>query len=543
MKLALDLSLNKLALKNFATFEDQTVLFHKNFNAIVGETGSGKSLILDALQLILGHRADKKLIRKNCDFTIIEASFTCTNLNIKNYFNNIGFPFDEDEVLIKRIIYKTGKTKSFLNHQNCALSILVDFSKNFIDLVGQFENQKLLSENYQLALLDDYSKDKAIIKEYRDCFSQLLSTQTHLDSLRIQNTQISQKMDYLNFQISELEKLNPSIDDEKNLILLKKNFQDAESKKELLLEVNSIFDGDNSNSGLINQLNRLSNLIDDNLLSDELYNKFHTAKDTLSDINYSLNLSDDIENDQDELESTLQRLDDYQRLKRKFNTDTENLLVIFRDFKSERDEVENIDKSINLYEERLSELQLECYELAKKVHSTRVIAAKSLSAELTHEIQFLKMRGATVDIRLTEKEELTQNGISVISLMAETNPGEGFYKIKDIASGGELSRILLSLRKVLASKDSISIFLFDEIDTGIGGETALSIGKTLQNVSIDSQVIAITHLPQIATYADKLVLVEKKHIVSNNEERTISIVNEVEGAEIETEVNQMNPLG
>jgi DNA repair protein RecN (Recombination protein N) len=542
MKLALDLSLNKLALKNFATFEDQTVQFHKNFNAIVGETGSGKSLILDALQLILGHRADKKLIRKNCDFTIIEASFNCTNQNIKSYFNNIGFPFDEDEVLIKRIIYKTGKTKSFLNHQNCALSILVDFSKNFIDLVGQFENQKLLSGTYQLALLDDYSKDKTLVKEYKSKFTDLLETQTHLESLRIQNTQISQKTDYLNYQIAELEKLNPSIEDEKELIQQKKTFQESETKKELLSEVNSIFDGDVSNSGLLNQLNRLSSLLDSQLLADDLFNKFHIAKDTLADINYSLNQHNFIEGDQDELEVTLQRLDEYQQVKRKFNTDTENLLVIYRDFKTERDDVENIDKSITLYEERLSELQLECYDLAKKLHAMRIQAANDLSSELTHEIQFLKMRGATVDIRITEKEELTQSGISVISLMAETNPGEGFYKIKDIASGGELSRILLSLRKVLASKDSISIFLFDEIDTGIGGETALSIGKTLQNVSVDSQVIAITHLPQIATYADKLVLVEKKHIIDNNEERTISVVNEVEGKAIKTEVTLMNPL-
>ena len=188
--MSLNLSLQKLTLKNFATFEDQIVNFDKKFNAIVGETGSGKSLILDALQLILGHRADKKLIRKNCEFSIIEASFSCENINIKKYFNDIGFPFDEDEVLIKRIIYKTGKTKSFLNHQICALSTLIDFSKNFIDLVGQFENQKLLSESYQLALLDDYSNEKKLQSNYNRCFEELVKTQKQLISLKSKNLEM-----------------------------------------------------------------------------------------------------------------------------------------------------------------------------------------------------------------------------------------------------------------------------------------------------------------------------------------------------------------
>lgn len=542
MKFAFDLSLHKLALKNFATFDDQTVLFHKNFNAIVGETGSGKSLILDALQLILGQRADRKLIRKDCDFTVIEATFHCTNSYIKKYFNDVGFPFDDDEILIKRIIFKTGKTKSFLNHQGCSLQVLTDFSRNFIDLVGQFENQKLLSENYQLALLDDYSGKKSLSREYKEKFASLIETRNHLESLRLQNTQIVQKLDYLNFQISELEKLDPSVEDEHVLITQKKSFQDFEKNQELIIKINQIFEGGADGDGLINSLNSLSSLLDPKMLSEDLVNQFHIARDTLNDINYAVNQSSSTELDPQELESTLQRLDDYQRLKRKFNTDTENLLTIYKDFVVQRDEIENTDKSIDLYEERLSSLQLECYELAKNLHIMRTESAKRLSEELTNEIQFLKMKGATIDIRLSEKEELTSNGISVIALMAETNPGEGFFKIKDIASGGELSRILLSLRKVLASKDSISIFLFDEIDTGIGGETALSIGRTLQNVSKDSQVIAITHLPQIATYANKLIFVEKKHIIENKIERTISIVKEVEGEDISSSVSTMNPL-
>lgn len=541
--MSLNLSLQKLTLKNFATFEDQIVNFDKKFNAIVGETGSGKSLILDALQLILGHRADKKLIRKNCEFSIIEASFSCENINIKKYFNDIGFPFDEDEVLIKRIIYKTGKTKSFLNHQICALSTLIDFSKNFIDLVGQFENQKLLSESYQLALLDDYSNEKKLQSNYNRCFEELVKTQKQLISLKSKNLEISQKLDYINFQINELESLSPSLEEEVSLLDKKKDFQLMERRQEIINEVNNIFDGDNHNSGLLASLNRLENLLSDSVVSSEQISQYHQAKEILQDLNYSLNQNNQECADEENLEVIMQKLDAYQKLKRKFNTDTEGLIQIHANFLTERDEIQNIDKSISLYEERVTKLQLQAYDLAKQLHQSRIIAAKNLSSELTKEVQFLKMNGATIDIKLTEREELTSSGITVINLLAETNPGEGYYKIKEIASGGELSRILLSIRKVLSSKDSISIFLFDEIDTGIGGETALTIGKTLQNVSRKSQVIAITHLPQIATYTDKLVLVEKKLIYSGKDERTISVVNEVSGTSIKDEVTAMTPLG
>ena len=537
-----DLSLQQLTLKNFATFNDQVVNFDKRFNAIVGETGSGKSLILDALQLILGHRADKKLIRKGCDFSVIEASFSCSTKNIQKYFNNLGFPFDDNEIVIKRIIYKTGKTKSFLNHQSCSLTVLTDFARNFIDLVGQFENQKLLSETYQLALLDDYSSHQNLAREYSQKYNDLLQTKNQLDQLRLQNTQIAQKLDYLNFQINELEKLNPTVEDEEELIQKKKEMQNLEARKASLFEVNSLFEGTDSSNGLFSSLNRLEHLITSDFSDENNLNLFHQAKELLNDLNYALNQDSTIDISEEEFEAVLSRLDSYQRLKRKFNADTKELINLYNDFLTERDEVENIDKSITLYEERYSDLQDECFSIAKQLHQKRIQAAKELSQALTSEIQNLNMKGATIDIRLFEKEELSQNGISVIHLMAETNPGEDFHKIKDIASGGELSRILLSMRKVLSSKDSISIFLFDEIDTGIGGETALSIGKTLKNVSEKSQVIAITHLPQIATYTDKIIFVEKKHIIENDTERTISSVKEIEGANIKDEVSAMNPL-
>lgn len=536
------LNLKNLSLKNFATFDDQEIQFENNFNAIVGETGSGKSLILDALQLILGHRADKRLIRKDCDFSIIEATFKCRDSSIKDYFFELGFPFEDEEVLIKRVLYKTGKTKSFLNHQACSLTTLVDFSKKFIDLVGQFENQKLLSEIYQLQLLDHYANHSNLQRKYKSSFDELIQTINHLKEFKENFHEINQRLDYINYQIHELEKLSPSVERENELLKAKKSFQNLHENKAKMDKINFIFEGSDDQLGILTQFDLLQREVDLNLVDQKTLDQLINAKEILSEINYSINTLSFEEFSEQEINDVFEELDNYQVLKRKFNVDTQGLVDLVEKFKTERDELDNIDKSVSLYEERVEKLKREAYSIALDLHNSRLNAAKKLSTDLTNEIQNLRMTGATIDINLSENEDLSHTGITKIHLLAETNPGEGYYKVKDIASGGELSRILLAIRKVLSTKDSISIFLFDEIDTGIGGETALSIGEKLSQVSKSSQVIAITHLPQIANFSDKLIKVSKGTVKMSGSERTVSMVQELIGADLKEEVKSMTSL-
>lgn len=536
------LYLQEMTLKNFATFEDQRVSFSNQFNSIIGETGSGKSLILDAIQLILGHRADKKLIRFASDFSTIEATFHCSNPQIKEFFFDNGFPFDSDEVVIKRILYKSGKTKSYLNHQSCSLSMLSLFSSQFIDLVGQFENQKLLSEPYQLQLLDSYAKLNEPILEYSKVYNQILETEKKIKTLTESNQQAASRLDYINFQITELEKLNPTPEDEKELIQQKKKYQDFEVYKKNLFEINVLFNGEDHIKGLFTTLNRIETLLSDNIANPEQFSSFILAKDTLSDLNYSLNLTATQELDEEAFEEIIDKLDIYQKLKRKFNTTTEGLVTIYQDFITEKDQIKNLNQNLDELEKQLTEHKNLAFKLATQIHEKRVSGAKKLSKALTLSIHELKMEGATIKISLEKTPQLNKMGMSSINFNAETNQGEGFFKVKDIASGGELSRILLAVRKVLSSNDSISIFLFDEIDSGIGGETALSIGKSLQDVAKSSQVIAITHLPQIANFSQKLILVNKNTIDKKNVTRTVSQIQEVMGAQLKEHVISMNPL-
>lgn len=536
-----NLKLLTLNLQNFATFEDQIIRFGDKFNAIVGETGSGKSLILDALQLVLGQRADKKIIRKDCEFACVEAVFTTDDPAIRNYFLDMGHPF-EDEIVIKRIILKSGSSKAYLNYQQCPISSLATAGKRFIDLVGQFENQKLFSEKYQLSLLDNFADNKSLNEAYSLEYQRYMDQLESLKRLRESEKETSQRLDYINFQLQELESLSPDELEEKELKDKKEKCMELESNKKLLEEINFYFEGAEEQLGLQSIMSKLERaLVKSKSLNSEILDKFRAAWEDLREINFLLNKDLDFELSDSELASVIDRLDTYKKLQRKFGTDTAGLVQQVNEFSKEKEKLENIDTDLKTLEARTNTTLKDLGALAKKLHIKRGEAAKRLSGLLTKAVRELKMDGASFDIKLHEGE-LTSTGITKISLNAETNPGEGFFRVKDIASGGELSRILLALRQVLSSRDSVSIFLFDEIDTGMGGETAFHIGKSLSRVSEHSQVIAITHLPQIASFSDKLLEVRKEVKEIKGENRTVSSVTEIIGESIRERVNEMTPL-
>lgn len=503
------LILKTLTLNNFATFVNQEIEFGEKFSVIVGETGSGKSLILDALQLIFGHRADKKIIRKGASFSTVEAVFHCNDKAIRNYFEELGHPFSDDEIIIKRIISSEGSSKSYLNFQQCSLSTLNTIAKRHIDLVGQFDNQKLLSDDYQLKLLDDYSKlDKHRI-EYQKEFKKLKSLEKEILDITENARTLSQRKDYLEFQINEMERVNPSVVDENELINKKDEMLNFQKKTESYTEVNHLLS--ESQNSILSQMNRLISKAENNdLFDEEDYSKFLESKDYLEDLSFKISKKLSPNEDESELQTIIESLDSYQKLKRKFSCDTSQLEDLYKNFISEYSQIEESGTQLSNLHTLLQSSKETCWTKAHELHELREKYAKKFSKQLSKKVKDLRMEGATLKVSVLECDELNKDGISKISFQAETNSGEGFFKVKDIASGGELSRILLSLRQILSQGDTVSVFLFDEIDTGIGGETAVSIGKALTEVASHSQVIAITHLPQIAKFSDHLIDVSKK---------------------------------
>ncbi len=523
------LFLKSLNLVNFATFENQEITFFSGLNAITGETGSGKSLILDALQLIFGQRADKKIIRRGADFSSIEAIFESTDKNVFTYLHHMGFPVDGNEIIIKRIIYSNESTKNFLNFQNCPLSTLQSFARTFIDLVGQFENQKLLSEDYQLELLDDFASLSKELDAYQTSYSLFCETKKELEVLQDKKTKEAQRQDFIKFQLKEIESLNPSTDDELHLLKKKTELINHQKKTNIISETLSLLtDCDSGNS--LDMLKQAISILEKN---NDLFEKKQiiSLKDAALLIEESSFLiSKDLKKEsiEDDLQETLDRLDKYQKLKRKFNCSIEQLVTIYEEYKKELTSFLSLDEEILKKEKEYNKLLSILSESCNKLHIEREKYATIFSKEITQRVQSLKMDGATISMHLTKTDQFSIRGLSKASLMAETNKGEGIFKIKDIASGGELSRILLALRQIMAQGDSISVFLFDEIDTGIGGETAQKVGQALMQVAKNSQVIAITHLPQIASHADKIIAVSKKSVTKNDSERTFSIVEDID---------------
>lgn len=535
--------LKQLIIQNFATFKNQAIHFRPGFNAIIGETGSGKSLVLDALQLILGARADKKVVRKDTDYSLIEASFHCEDPSVMKFLENEGYPLESKELIIKRLIYKNGSTKTYINHLSCTVTFLASFAKRYIDLVGQFENQKLLSESYQLHLLDHYGKLGDEVQAYQKTLHLYKDLSAKLLQLDQSRTHREQRLDYLNYQLQEIEKLNPSSQDEEDLLKKKNLLMNVEKNQKISFQLKDIFEGGEGQPGLLSQMKMLNTL----LLKNKDFFEDHIADASEIDDKLHILLMDiekkfDIELDPQELEGVIERLDIYHKLKKKFGGSVETILQSQVEFLKERDHLQELDFNLEDIKGKILTLKKDLERMSKELHKKRTQHAVKLSKELTLRVQNLKMNGATIKLMLEELTDFNEGGITRANFVAETNPGEGFFKVKDIASGGELSRILLAVRQILSAYDSISIFLFDEIDTGIGGETANCIGKALCEVAKDGQVIAITHLPQIAQFAEVLILVQKDIQNQDKTSRTESSVKEIVGKMVLKEVRAMAQL-
>ena len=537
-----NLQLKTLQLTNFATFKTGLINFQDGFNTIVGETGSGKSLILDALQFILGQRADKKIIRKGADFASLEATFTANPQNIRDYFMEIGFPFEDNQIVIKRIIQASGKSKVFLNHQVCTVKTIQDFAIHFIDFVGQFSNQKLLDDKYQLEIIDSYADNTEKLRDYALSYNQLQRLKSELQNSKKNQADRLRKIDYLEFQINEIQDVSPNIDEEKNLLEKKKFLQNFENKQQVNQRIIRLIEDEN---GLLDTIR----MIKANTLEEDLFdtNKLEFIEDALENFqSFSLELSSEtnIDFDVEELEGVVDKLDQYQKIKRKFGPELSDVLNNLETFQKELEELRNIQQLTGDLEKNIQMIQEKAWRQAQALHKSRKSACKNFSQSLVKNLKKLNMPEVKIDLKLIENDHLTPTGFNHLEFYIETNPGEGYFLLQDIASGGELSRILLSIREIHAGhNNNISIFLFDEIDTGIGGTTALAMGEVLKNISNDSQVIAITHLPQIAQFSNFLIEVSKKTQKNKGEDkRTESFINEYAQDQISSFAKKMNPL-
>jgi DNA repair protein RecN (Recombination protein N) len=506
-----------LRVKNFVLIDELELSFDDGFNVITGETGTGKSILLDAISLILGARAETSLIRAGEEEATVEALFDISNNEaLLTRVQQKGLVTDEygsNELLIKRVINKNGRGRVFINGEMATLGQLIDISENLVDLCSQHEHQSLVKSTYQLELLDRYAGLTKSSKDLAEIYSALKSKSQELQSLVDHNSDIEKRKDYIQFQLNELESIGLVAGEEQSLIAERKTLSSINQLKESAYSTLSAIGGDGSAQAdqmsvkdlIATALKRISKHIE----LDERLVGIHAclmrAALEIDEAASALNqYCSKLDFDPDRLNDIENRLTTIAQIKRKYGADSSELFNISAQLKNELLELENRSIKAERIRSEIKEIEnlylLKAKELSNKRKNAAVTLEKSIQAELDE----LMMGGTAFSVSFqsrTEHEHWTTTGIDRIEFLFAPNRGEGMKALGKMASGGELSRMMLAIRRVVSGQGGICVYLFDEIDAGIGGETATVVGKKIKSVASNNQVICITHLAQIASFA------------------------------------------
>ena len=534
--------LETLTIRNIAIIDSAEIPFRAGLNILSGETGAGKSIVIEAISLLLGSRANTELIRAGSDEAWVQGLFTLDDIPwMKDRLASLGLDHDCDELLIKRVIQRTGRHRIHINGELATLTTLQSLCQGLVDLCGQHEHQSLLRASTQLELLDRYGGLLDQAKTVSHAFERVRDLVTERDQLQESEAERAKKADFLSFQIEELRgaKLEPGEDDK--LQKEKQLLQSVESRAKLAESASQILESDGE--GSLNTLRaaqlKLKALIALDETAQPFFEGLGRAIAEAEEISIALNRylsSRDL--DPERLGEVQDRLSQLADLRRKYGASVTEML-------SGLERLEAEFATIGQAGQRLGQLagELEAAEEifsrdGQKLSKARRKIAATLADSVTAELKDLKMEEATFRIELIAETDLahwTSAGADKIQYLIQTNRGDEARPLGKIASGGELSRIMLAIRRVIADRGGIGVYLFDEIDAGIGGQTAFQVGKKLRSVAQYNQVLCITHLPQVASFADHHLVVRK----SSSGKRTTTEVHALGAKERREELARM----
>ena len=512
--------INTLHIKNIGIIDDVTIDLNEGFNVLTGETGAGKTLIIESLQILSGGRFSKEMIRRGEENSFVEASFYLPNLN-----------FEDNMVVISREISLKGKNTCKINGRLVTVTELRNFMKNIIDIHGQNENQSILDLNNQINLLDEYSEKelKVFKNKYTSLYEEYIKIKAELDKNYGDDREKQRKLDLLNYQLKEIEdaklkKGEEEILEEKIKLInfsekISQNLQESETQIN-----NNIVDSMNYVIRLLEKIEQYSSKYAE--LVSRLKNSYYEIQEVGVDINL---ISKDNYFNEEEKFDIEERLDLINSLKRKYGSTIDEILKYKNNIKDEIYEIENLEGYINSLKSKLRNLEEEMMKLAEKMHNIRIKFSQDLSSKINKELKDLEMKNATfsVKIEFNENKKFNKNGLDKIEFLISTNRGEEEKSLIKIASGGEMSRIMLAIKTILASVDKIPIMIFDEIDTGISGIAANVTGEKMKKISKSHQVICVTHLASIAAKGEYNYFISKE-ILENKTRTTVKLLNEEE---------------
>ena len=533
--------LKNLSIKNYLLIDDLSVSFNNGFTVITGETGAGKSILVGGISLILGKRADLSVNRDKSKKCIIEGVFDIGSFNLKSVFDENDLDY-ETETILRREILVSGKSRAFINDSPVNLNQLSVIGSKIIDIHSQHQNIEVLNSEFQFELLDLISTNEENIRTYKKLYEEFKLKSKVLEELIEKKQSLIQSMDYNKYILEEIDNSNileEDLNDLENLQNSLSNFE--EFSKELNQSSQIISDDD---IGLISSLSRLKTSIDKisnnsqkfNSISERILSIKIDLEDISSEIDYSLN---SLEQNPEKLNTIINKIDKINNLLRKHSLNSVNELSIFRDNLAEKvNTTENIDGEIEHLQKECENLKIKLKSSAVNIHEKRKSVIFDLTSQIENVLSELGMVNSKFKINLSKTTNFYSNGMDLIDFEFLANKGYEFKKIQDSASGGEMSRIMLSIKSIMAKYKQLPSIIFDEIDTGVSGEISKKMGLIMKELGTKIQTFSITHLPQIAAMGESHFMIYKndtdgytKTKISrlNDNERIVEIAKMLEG--------------
>ncbi len=508
--------LQNLIIKNFVLIEELNVDFSSEFSVITGETGAGKSIILGALGLLMGQRADISSIRTGAEKCIIEGHFNQLDEQVNKLLEEADVDCEEQgELIIRREITTKGKSRAFANDTPVSLTLLKQLNEYLIDIHSQHKNLLLGDAHFQLSVLDLYAQNKQELKTYQDLFHDLKAKKKELEELRQDVADKLKEQDYLQFQYEQLSEANLEDGELAELEEEEKVLAHAQDIKEGLSSACQILEDDEQ--GTMQTLNQaikeLSSILRYYEESETYYERLKSVKIELSDIAFELNNSlEEIEYDPERLSYVNNRLDLINGLLSKHNVKTEgDLLNLMKEIEEQLLVINTSDTRLANLEKEIAELEAKAIKQATALHKKRTEVAKTIEQKLITMLKELGMPHVRFVIKLDKLKELNSNGLTQVVYLFSANQEIEVEPVAEIASGGEISRLMLGIKALIANQRSLPTIIFDEIDTGVSGDTADKIGHILKEMGENMQVMAVTHLPQIAAAGKAHYFIFKEH--------------------------------
>ena len=511
--------LEHLHIKNVALIKESEISFGEGLNILTGETGAGKSMVIDSLQFALGGRAGKDFLRHGTKQASVEALFVTQSESLQGKLEENGIEPEEDgSVLITRTLSETGKSVCRVNGSTVTVSMLKEIAEDLIDIYGQHEHQSLLNPSKHIRLLDRFCGAGFVdaMAAYQKSWRALKELDHQLESLMGDESQREQRMDILSFQKEEIEAADLKIGEEEELLEQKKRLSSMEKLMRLTGEsIALLYDGNDRIPSACDQLgdalSKLQEAADyDNTLkpfADALADAYAAVEDTARELKRE---ADKQENDPAALEEMEERLQVIYKLKRKYGGTVEAVLAFYNKVTEELDFLSNSNEKVaELTAEKQKEWKI-LSAAAENLSALRKTTADHVAARIEAALKDMEMKDARFHIQIDEKTDWTSDGKDKVEFLISANAGEGLKPLAKIASGGEMSRVMLALKTVLVDADDIGTFIFDEIDTGVSGRTARKVGEKMSFLGSKRQILCITHLPQIAAMANSHFLIEKE---------------------------------